>query len=225
MGNDTSGYPDFVFVACDIDESADIIDLAVAMEAGSLVRHPVKYVRHDLARPAPAATDTGLVTVAKQWKVTAKNWSGLKPEISEPFDERELVTRSQAVELLAAERAEKERLADDYQAIREQLFRGWRECQDLKADNAALIHDLNRIKDHETELVNDNAAQAARIKELDRYLETASHNAQKYAKDCEALEAKLAAAKQFIQFCADGFFVTDDELRGAARALLGGKPS
>ncbi len=60
-----------------------------------------------VTRPAPAATDTGLETVAKQWKVTAKNWSGLKPEISEPFDERELVTRENAEAVIAKVEAEK----------------------------------------------------------------------------------------------------------------------
>src|SRR5690606_4897895 len=65
---------------------------------------------------------------------------------------RDYVTRSQAVELLAAERAEHDNTIATLSSLIE--------------DNAALIHDLNRIKDHETELVNDNAALTARIKEL-----------------------------------------------------------
>jgi len=113
MASEPRNYPDYVFVAYDEDFSAQTYDIAVSLEPGNLVGRPVKYIRHDLnTRPAPAATNTGLVTVAKQWKVTAKNWSGLKPEISEPFDERELVTRSQAAELLAAERAAQQRLLD-----------------------------------------------------------------------------------------------------------------
>jgi len=76
------------------------------------------------------------------------------------------------------------------------------------------------------------AAKDARVKELEEtkaviaadkktLLDLAATNGDKVT----ALEVKLAAAEQFIQFCADGFFVTDDELRGAARAVLGGKPS
>nr|WP_176024697.1 hypothetical protein [Brucella pseudintermedia] len=165
--------------------------------------------------PAPAATDMRLETVAKQWKVTAKNWSGLKPEISEPFDERELVTRSQAEELLAAQRAEPERLADDYQAIREQLHRGWQECCALKADNAE--------KD-------------ARIKELEQALETektlsrgdwaCQREVDQMSIKVEALEAKLAAAEKALELIdkavSEGRFI---RIRKIARAVLGGKPS
>lgn len=49
------------------------------------------YVKAD-TRPAPAATDTGLVTVS--------------PKDYDFYEDGELVTRSQAEELLAAERAE-----------------------------------------------------------------------------------------------------------------------
>ncbi len=186
-----------------------------------------------MPRPAPAATDTGLVTVAKQWKVTAKNWSGLKPEISEPFDERELVTRSQAEELLAAERADHDNTIATLSSLTE--------------DNAALIHDLNRIKDHETELVNDNAAKDARIKELEDYFskcisnETFLEQDARRVRQIEALEAKLAAAEKALEPFAKAalgyddpdengpwpdiqdVFVTLGDCR-RARAVLGGKP-
>jgi hypothetical protein len=122
-----------------------------------------------MPRPAPAATDTGLVTVAKQWKVTAKNWSGLKPEISEPFDERELVTRSQAEELLAAERAEKEkerlRFEGDLDKWMKIIGAGITGYQ----PEAYALMDL--ACQELVKLRADNAAQAARIKELTQLLE------------------------------------------------------
>ncbi len=72
----------------------------------------------------------------------------------EPNQNGDYIRFSQADQLLAAERAEKEKLEA-----------AWLEAEgiisDLQADNAALVHDLNRIKDHETELVNDNAAKDA----------------------------------------------------------------
>ena len=127
-----------------------------------------------------------------------------------------LVRRSQAEELLAAK----------------------------DADIAKLVHDLNRIKDHETELVNDNAELTARIKELEkinanlmgddednpRY--TTKRLKQEIARATEALEAKLAEAKKVFEFFTDASF--DDALvkyqefqdRAAkARAVLGGKTS
>lgn len=56
MASDTSNYPEFVFVAYDEDFSAQTHDIAVSLEAGSLVGTPVKYVRHDAnTRPTPVA--------------------------------------------------------------------------------------------------------------------------------------------------------------------------
>lgn len=249
MASEPSNYPDYVFVAYDEDFSAQTYDIAVSLEPGNLVGRPVKYIRHDLnTRSAPAATDTGLVTVAKQWKVTAKNWSGLKPEISEPFDERELVTRSQAEAIIAAKNATLQDAIECVKVLTE-------EKNKLEADNAALIHDLNRIKDHETELVNDNTALTARIKELETERDEALDDA-KFAEriatkreidanaNVEALEAKLAAAEKALEFYADsskwddGYFKSEDDgtvLRAypssvdkdqgdKARAVLGGKP-
>ena len=114
-----------------------------------------------------------------------------------------------------------------------------------EADNAALIHDLNRIKDHETELVNDNAAKDARIKELDRCHEGTIDLCNQKTAQIKALEAKLAAAEKALEFYANqenwknGRFEQVDggtvlrhypasahKDRGAtARAVLGGKPS
>jgi len=139
-------------------------------------------------RPAPAATDMGLVTVAKQWKVTAKNWSGFKPEISEPFDERELVTRSQADELLAAEREAQQRLLDIIEEAND-------DKEALEADNAAKDA---RIKELEAALDSDPSGS-----DLWRYWSRkACEASQKYVDEvdrAEALEAKLAAAEKALE--------------------------
>jgi len=167
-------------------------------------------------RPAPAATVTGLVTVAQAYV----NEDGECEEIAWieglfPHPECiQLVTRSQAEELLAAERAKTERLADDYQAIREQLHRGWRECKDLKADNAA--------KD-------------ARIKELEN---VQSRDGEMWVRQSvvKALEAKLEAAEKALEPFANaadgrksksvtGSVCFSQHYLLAARAVLGGKPS
>jgi len=163
-------------------------------------------------RPAPAATDTvskddyksdGLVTVS--------------PKDYDFYEDGELVTRSQAEELLAAEREAQQRLLDIIEEAND-------DKEALEADNAALIHDLNRIKDHETELVNDNAEKDARIKELETELEnggrvkgvntqyanalaylemTEDDDPEEFAKrtwdERKALEAKLATAQKALE--------------------------
>jgi len=217
-----------------------------------------------------AATDTGLETVAWQHQDYDEWHETRVPEYHKNRGKnvRELVTRSQAEELLAAERAEhdntlatlfnnilreaeltdectalkadneaeraeKEQAKDDLTRVlvhfvrehfpenttfkpfddliglitqfdnastiaREYVSR----IRSLEADNAALIHDLTRIKDHETELVNDNAAMDARIKELEKYFDKCISNETFLKQDArrvgqiEALEAKLAAAEK-----------------------------
>jgi len=169
------------------------------------------------ASPAPAATDTGLETVAWQDFVPSTGWVASSPS-SIAKDKRELVTRPQAEELLAAK--------DKQMALAEtSMLEMHQELNKLEADNAALIHDLNRIKDHETELVNDNAALTARVKELEaeRYklayaitggedapgyldslcvetlVEVARDNTRRWFAEtdrAQALEAKLAAAEK-----------------------------
>jgi len=187
-------------------------------------------------RPAPAATDTGLVTVAWQHQDYDEWHETRVPEYHKNRGKnvRELVTRSQAVELLAAERAAR----DDI------ILRQARAIEKLEADNAALIHDLNRIKDHETELVNDNAEKDARIKELEEtkaviaadkktLLDLAATNGDKVT----ALEAKLAAAEKALERISkilrgdtetDTVMTATNRLNAAidaARAVLGGQPS
>ena len=98
------------------------------LQAAELLDHKDEQIN---TRPAPAATDTGLVTVAHMAKsrmgwVPAPHWSG-----------EAVCLRSQAEELLAAERAK-------YRDAMEKLVESQRETLvwqqraiDLKSDNAA----------------------------------------------------------------------------------------
>ncbi|NKB96831.1 hypothetical protein HED48_23490 [Ochrobactrum intermedium] len=90
------------------------------------------------------------------------------------------VTRSQAEELLAAERAEKEIAERNRDAARENFL--------TMQKTAAKL--LERAEKAEA----DNAAQAARIKELDRCHEGTIDLCNQKTAQIEALEAKLAAA-------------------------------
>ncbi|QNQ43008.1 hypothetical protein [Brucella intermedia] len=153
-----------------------------------------------MPRPAPAATDTGLVTVAQAYV----NEDGECEEIAWieglfPHPECiQLVTRSQAEELLAAERADK---------------RIWMEKAAIEAER------VQRLE-------ADNAAQAARIKELDRCHEGTIDLCNHKTAQIEALEAKLAAAEKALTE-ADEALQADAiaSAHAAIRAALGGKPS
>ncbi len=180
---------------------------------------------------AKPATDTGLVTIGfvPTMFVEGKGegYSDIFRSVRISENHVAVVTRSQAEKLLATERVETERLADDYQAIREQLHRGWQECCALKADNAA---------------------QAARIKELEQALETektlsrgdwaCQREVDQMSIKVEALEAKLAAAEKALEAIEDHaarcFSLSThstialaylQDIQDEARAALGGKPS
>ncbi len=133
-------------------------------------------------RAAPAATDTGLETVAFQHRRIDKygvvgDWRPYKRDLfgSDRIESRELVTRSQAEEILAAERAR----AD--------------------ANFDKVIEQAKRAEKAEA----DNAAKDARIKELEEEVEWAQNAVlarQRHAEArCEALEAKLAAAEKALE--------------------------
>ena len=217
--------------------------LKAVREVNDKGRQAVKAWADSKTRPAPAATDTGLVTVGSIYinqDGECEETNYYEGTIQPSFDYQYLCLRSQAEELLAekeAERAEQWRLRREMEADRDtqkaiatsleaelaaeraEKFK-WMEATAIEAGRVgrlkdelkAIIHDLNRIKDHETELVNDNAAQAARIKELEAALDSdpsgsdlwrywsrkACEASQKYVDEvdrAEALEAKLAAAE------------------------------
>lgn len=142
----------------------------------------------------------------------------------------QLVTRSQAEELLAAERAEKEMLAE---SLHIQIKR----VNELEADNAALTARVKELERVETELCTSiglledklNAANG-KIEALVQSL--AYETAHEATKRAEALEAKLAAAEQALKTARP--YVEDydtrrhntgvDETLTQIDAVLGGKP-
>ncbi|KAB2712835.1 hypothetical protein F9K88_07715 [Brucella intermedia] len=142
-----------------------------------------------------------------------------------------VVLRSQAEELLAAERAKKEMLAE---SLHIQIKR----VNELEADNAALTARVKELERVETELCTSiglledklNAANG-KIEALVQSL--AYETAHEATKRAEALEAKLAAAEQALKTARP--YVEDydtrrhntgvDETLTQIDAVLGGKPS
>jgi len=172
-------------------------------------------------RTAPAATDTGLETVGEVSTVRESVAAFAGHMLSRKLKPGDLLClRSQAEELLAAK--------DKQIALAEtSMLEMHQELNKLEADNAALIHDLNRIKDHETELVNDNAAKDARIKELEAALDSdpdgpglwrfwskksieLSQQLRDKTNTIKALEAKLAAAEKALEPFAKAALGYDD---------------
>ncbi len=93
-------------------------------------------------RPAPAATDTGLVTVGGEY-LDGHTWKPMPAGVTDfalrGFKTRALCDRSQAVELLAAERHERDMLKADFNDINAERQR-WRDrAEKAEADNAAKV--------------------------------------------------------------------------------------
>ncbi|PWL18871.1 hypothetical protein DKP76_07365 [Falsochrobactrum shanghaiense] len=163
-------------------------------------------------RPAPAATDTGLVTVA-YYRVNRTHLTHIPHK---GYDE--LVTRQNAEELLAAVRAENGKLEA-----------AWLKAEgiisDLKADNAAKEA---RIK----ELEKINAILMGDDEDKPRY--TTKRLKQEIARATKALETKLAAAEKALepfarleipskpQGNAGAYSIRHKDIL-EARAVLGGK--
>ncbi len=209
-----------------------------------------------MPRPAPAATDTGLVTVEHQyWRDQTQEWlsTGFPDRYrKDGFQVRELVTRSQAVELLVAVTIErdfwKDRFQHDTEAIRKLEAElaaeraekaGWKELHD--AAQVAVkerTEACNNLYKQVNDLIADNAAKAARIKELeginanlmgddeDKPRYTTKRLKHEIARATEALEAKIAAAEKALEE-ADEALQADAiaSAHAAIRAVLGGKPS
>lgn len=173
-------------------------------------------------RPAPAATDTGLVTVGYQYHDGAWYYAANPDKLREfGFKIRELVTRSQAVELLAAEISRE---------------------RDLAAKQLSEV--VDRMSDDYLALKADNAAKAARIKELDAAWLSAEKQCQSQGEQLAAAEKALEPFVSFFNEAMKGFTEgyaertpSDKPVFGyndayllirhfiEASAALGGKPS
>lgn len=218
-------------------------------------------------RLAPAATDTGLVTVETQWRLIDRlrpdrPWgAGPTPDwASGVYSEtRELVTRSQAEELLAAKDKEIASLiprapncgrylaeCNDGRLLYLNHANTWQECPNFIETKNNLIQSLIDLDSDEVKrLEADNAAKDARIKELEADRDHQSKLSNKLNRSHAALEARLAAAHEALEFYANtdnwknGRFEQAEggtvlqhypssahKDRGAtARAVLGGKPT
>lgn len=202
-------------------------------------------------RPAPAATDTGLETVAHQYRWGGDpKWRYFGPIFAdEPRETRALCDRSQAVELLAGRDTVIEMQADSIDKL-ERKVRHWQDCADkaeellaaeraekeeLEADNAELVADYDfmrksrkKWKERAEKAEADNAALTARVKELEADLKTYQDDTTEEVNekiDLEFkvvdLEAKLAAAEKEAAAWEANYKALDAHY---ARAVLGGKP-
>ncbi|MDH0369054.1 hypothetical protein [Brucella anthropi] len=213
-------------------------------------RKHYKLIRKSLQNKGmlSAATDTGLVTVAHQYRWGGDpKWRYFGPIFAdEPRETRALCDRSQAEGLLAAERAEKEEARraeeeakDCFWSIYETYLEkgglpvsteGARSAlsnriASLEADNAAKDAEIERLQKINAMIMGDdeNAPRytTKRLKqEVERVTQVMRGEASDRQAHVEALEAKLSTAETFIKLCADGAFVNDPRLRGAARAVL-----
>ena len=201
----------------------------------------LEYVRSLFTRLAPAATDTGLETVAwrfrdlwegghKYWKFTERRYDLEETEF------RALCDRSQAEELLAVERAK-------YRDAMEKLVESQRETLvwqqraiDLKADNAAqaarikeLEADLKTFQDGTADLVNEKIDAEFKAVDLEAKLATAQKALEPFAKIPVSTvpEGRLGHVPDKHPYMVDldgNVLFTASDIR-KARAVLGGKPS
>ncbi|WP_247996623.1 Lar family restriction alleviation protein [Brucella tritici] len=142
-------------------------------------------------RPVPAATNTGLVTVGYVREDFIPNYVTIW---SVPHGNSTVAVclRSQAEELLAAERAKVRHWQEQYTEMHSQFI-------DLAKSAEA-----------------DNAAQDARIKAFVEYEQEAEGVKELYLGQIEAIEAKLAAAQKALEPFADIADLIDAETEGMA---------
>lgn len=202
--------------------------------------------RLENTRPAPAATDTGLVTLSVELTPSGHPYMKSDPE-------GDYVTRSQAEELLTAERAEKEELDAECRVLAKRCIEKDARIKELEGINANLIGDDEDKPRYTTKRLKHEIARAtealeAKIASKDGWKEL--HDAAQVAvkerteacnslyKQVATLEAKLAAAQEalepFALISSEGVIkqetghvtvITCAEYFHKARAARGGKPS
>jgi len=218
--------------------------LKTVREENSVGRQAVKVWADSKTRPTPVAPvspdATGkcgeLETVEHQyWRDQTQEWlpTGFPDRYrKDGFSVRELVTRSQALELLAAERAEKDEWRKRYHATHERLLEADEKLHALEADNAALTARVKELEAERTMIVshatmggtNGIGLSVNEISVCVTALRNKLYNEGK--KQTEALETKLAAANKALTV-ADEALQADAiaSAHAAIRAVLGGKPS
>lgn len=139
-------------------------------------------------RPAPAATDTGLVTVHTQVRIGPNDvWRNevFVGERSRITERRELVTRSQAVELLAAKDREVEAAMVIYRAERK-----WR--SELEAKLAAAEAENTRLR-------NEQSAIAKALVHEPPYQASLAKRAEQLLSHVELLKGNLSSAEKALE--------------------------
>ncbi|WP_161662553.1 Lar family restriction alleviation protein [Brucella rhizosphaerae] len=138
----------------------------------------------------PAATDTGLVTV--EYQVRSKlngHWvkdNFLSQQLSPDTERRELVTRAQADELLAAKDATLQNAIDCVKVLTD-------EKNKLEADNAELTARVEAQAEHIATLDSNLEAMERRAKEGETQLAAARKDAATWEANFKELNAKYAA--------------------------------
>lgn len=143
-------------------------------------------------RPAPAATDTGLETVGYQYHNGAWYHADSPDKLREfGFKTRELVTRSQAEELLAAEREKVLFLKTAMEIAQTHCGLKDKTIDSLEADNAAKDARIKETEDCYLRLCEAIGVTATNAAPIDA------------SEKLRALEAKLAAAEKALEPFAD----------------------
>ena len=184
-------------------------------------------------RPAPAATDTGLETVAWQRKHPTAGWMDCGEEYIPHYRDhgqevRELSPRSQAAELLAAERAEND---EAYELGKRDGFSEAVQEIDLKTGGDG---EYRYCTDHDPDRhTPDPASMIQRIVERFETLNTMEsiseihewkERAEKAEADNAAKDARIKELADALKTIAHPKALTSLS-RDKARAVLGGKPS
>lgn len=125
--------------------------LKIVRETNDKGRQALKAWADSKTRPAPAATDTGLVTVGFQCSSNAVEWcETLIPKVREQhgYKIRELVTRSQAEAIIAAQ-------AEHIATLESSLEAMEKRAEKAEADNAALTATVERLRDSSAPMACD----------------------------------------------------------------------
>ncbi|NKC03328.1 hypothetical protein [Brucella haematophila] len=169
-------------------------------------------------RPEPAATGTGLVTVGGEY-LDGHTWKPMPAGVTDfalrGFKTRALCDRSQADELLASEREKALFLKTAMEIAQTHCGMKDKTIASLEADNAALAARVKELDSECNELV-------AKCNEIIRQRDHALNTCAQMEEDKDALEAKLAAAEKEAAAWEANYKALDAQY---ARAVLGGKPS
>ncbi|MGK9084980.1 hypothetical protein KXR64_16480 [Brucella intermedia] len=218
-------------VAMPADATDEMIDAALAVDWDNEdERATVHNIWHAMtaklpSSPAPAATDTGLETVAKLGGIMGvmllRHIENLRPEAQAKYKD-ELVRRSQAEELLATERAEKERwqnIANErHLTIRELITErndALEQVHTLRADNAALTAQIKELEQRLADKFSFTSDDDA-LTVLERYGHKETGNGI-IKVDMRSLDDMCRAAVAYL--CAEWDFVFQDEVELNREAL------